>query len=72
MVAALKPATSSLVDTERSIFEYIGSPSLKYRLGASFSADDDDDDITCTPPAVAAALLRASAVQAAAAVALYY
>ena len=50
LVAALHtPATSSLIDTEQSIVEYIGSPSRKCRLRASLSAADDDD-VTCTPP----------------------
>ena len=58
MAASLNPATSSLIDSERRKFEYIGSPSRKYRLSASLSAADDDD-VTCTLPAIAV-LLRAS------------
>ena len=56
LVAALHtPATSSLIDTEQRKFEYIGSPSRKYRLHASFSVTDDDD-VTRTPPDEAAAV----------------
>ena len=61
LVAALLAVTSSLTDTERRKVEYIGSPSRKYRLRASFSiTDGDGDDVTCTPPAAVAVLLRAS------------